>query len=184
MTTTDPPLVSVVIPTYDRPHLLKRAIESVLAQTYDAIELIVVDDCSPTSVEDVVQTIATDEFEVGVKFVRHDENQGGCAARNTGLEVTSGDYIAFLDDDDRWHEMKVEKQVRAFQRSTDDTGLVYTGIRQVDGQDNTNAVKTPETSGDVLKRLLCTNFIGTFSAVMVRAEVIKPVGYLDKRFPS
>jgi glycosyltransferase involved in cell wall biosynthesis len=174
----------VVVTTYDRPDMLERAITSVANQTYDEIEFVVVDDCSPEPVKHVVDSAPRERFTGGVTFVRHEENQGGSAARNTGIEAADGDYVAFLDDDDRWEEEKVEKQVDAFQSASDDVGLVYTGVRQVDGDDNTNAVKTPDITGDVLKRLLCGNFIGTFSAVMVSAEVVDTVGYLDERFPS
>lgn len=91
------PLVSVVIPTYDRPALLTRAIESVTAQTYSPTELVVVDDHSPApdAARETVAAADTDGLHA-VAFVREDENRGVSASRNTGIEHANGEYIAFL----------------------------------------------------------------------------------------
>ncbi|WP_336330088.1 glycosyltransferase family 2 protein [Haloarcula sp. CGMCC 1.2071] len=106
------PLVSVVIPTYGRDEHLPAAIKSVLNQQYDRIELLVVDDGSPTP---VATTLPEDILSDGrVKTIRHKENRGANVARNTGIQTSNGDYVAFLDDDDRWDETKIGKQVDTF----------------------------------------------------------------------
>ena len=179
----DAPLVSVVVPTYDRPDVLPRAIESVAVQTYPNVELLVVDDHSPTPARESLDGSSVDGF-TRFECIRHERNRGGSAARNTGIEAAEGEFIAFLDDDDEWVEKKLERQVAAFEQGGDDIGLVYTGVRQVNGDGETNAVKTPDVSGNVLEEMLCRNFIGTFSAVMVRADVVDRVGTPDERFPS
>jgi glycosyltransferase involved in cell wall biosynthesis len=177
------PTVSVVIPTYDRPEMLQRAVESVVAQTYEPIELVVVDDHSPTPAAEALDIVAMDSIE-SVSSLRHDENRGGSAARSTGIEAANGEWIAFLDDDDKWEPTKIEKQVERAIEADDGSVLVYTGIRQVDSDGSTNAVKTPTTQGTVVTDLLCGNFIGSYSAVMARSSAIEAVGGPDKRFPS
>ena len=174
------PLVSVVGPTYDRPETLRRAVRSVAGQTYDPIELIVVDDCSPTPVS---ETLSEPDPELAeFTIVRHEENRGGNAARNTGIDASSGEYVAFLDDE--WVPRKVEKQVAAFERASPEVGVVYTGVRQVGPDGTTNAIVTQEIEGDVTSRPLRYIFVGTFSVVMVRRSAVERVDGLDERFPS
>ena len=93
-----PPAVSVVIPTYRRPHLVARAIHSVLRQTLQDFEIIVVDDASADNTEEIVRGLG----DARVRYVRHPRNRGLPASRNTGIEEARGRYIAFLDDDDEW----------------------------------------------------------------------------------
>ena len=96
-------LVSAIITTHDRdPETVIRAVNSVLCQTYGKIELIVVDDSSAkypkrNAVENAVRAASSD-----IVYIRHAENRGSCAARNTGLAHANGYYVAFLDDDDEW----------------------------------------------------------------------------------
>lgn len=101
----DRPLVSVVIPTYNRPHLLKRALDSVCRQSYNNIEVIVVDDASKEDIYSVISDYNT------VKMIKHEKNQGASAARNTGIDAARGKYIAFLDSDDEWLSGKLEYQI-------------------------------------------------------------------------
>jgi glycosyltransferase involved in cell wall biosynthesis len=174
------PTVSVVVTTYDRPTYLPEAVATVAEQTYDPVELIVVDDASPTPASEVV---SADEYEFSAfEIVRHDENRGPNAARNTGVEAASGEYIAFLDDDDRWHPEKLERQVARFEAADGDLGVVSTGWKRVRDGTTEEVWLPPEIDGDVTRALLCRNVVGTQSAVMVRASVAKRVP-LDERFP-
>ena len=116
------PKVSVVVTTYNRAALLPRAIRSVLAQTYEDYELIIVDDCSTDDTPDVIRTFVDSR----IRVVRHAENTGQSAAINTGIRLARGEYIAFLDDDDEWVESKLLRQVRALDESDPRVGLVYT----------------------------------------------------------
>lgn len=101
------PLVSVIIPTYKRPHLLVRAINSVLNQTYSNLDVLVVDDHS----EDDTPSVVRDINDPRMRYVEHPVNKGLPAVRNTGIRMALGEYIAFLDDDDEWREDKIEKQL-------------------------------------------------------------------------
>ncbi|SER82496.1 glycosyltransferase family 2 protein [Natrinema salaciae] len=177
------PLVSVIVPTYNRPERLVRSLESVADQTYERLEVIVVDDGSETPATDVVAPVR-DELPYEVTVIRHDENRGANAARNTGIREASGEFLAFLDDDDEWNPSKVTRQVDAFQRASDDLGLVYTALRLVD--DDGTVLRTTDASvaGDVTRQLLCRNAIGSFSCVMVRSTAAADAGPLDEAFPS
>lgn len=106
------PMVSVVIPTYKRARLIPQAIKSVLQQTYQNFEIIVVDDCSPDDTREVVTAIADQR----VRYLRHDTNKGLPAGRNTGIDAARGKYTAFLDDDDEWHPEKLEIQLKAIEK--------------------------------------------------------------------
>lgn len=105
--TSDRPLVSVIIPFYNRIGLLPRALESVIGQTYKELEIILVDDGSTDDVGPILS-----EFKDGrIRYVRHDVNRGVSAARNSGIKAAVGDYISFLDSDDEWLPTKAERQV-------------------------------------------------------------------------
>ena len=105
------PLVSVVIPTHERAQLLKRAISSVLAQTYSRLEIIVVDDASRDNTREVVESFGDSR----IRYFQHQTNKGGSAARNTGIRNATGEFIAFLDDDDEWEPEKTEEQIKVLQ---------------------------------------------------------------------
>lgn len=105
---TDAPVVSVIVPTYNRPQLLARALQSVLRQSYTDFEIIVVDDGSVASVSGVVAGCEDPR----IRLIRHERNRGLPATRNTGIRAARGQYIAFLDDDDLWHANKLEIQLR------------------------------------------------------------------------
>ena len=111
-------LVSVIIPTYNRAHLIKRSTMSVLNQTYSNLELIIVDDGSTDNTEEVVKSIDDNR----VIYIKQ-SNQGACAARNNGIDHAKGEFIAFHDSDDVWHEDKLEKQIKCLRETGAD--MVY-----------------------------------------------------------
>jgi glycosyltransferase involved in cell wall biosynthesis len=175
-----PPLVSVVLPTYRRPSRLRRAVKSVAAQTYDDIQLLVVDDHSPTPASEVLDNLSLDGL--AVKHVRHERNRGANAARNTGIRESDGKFVAFLDDDDEWKPEKIRRQVETFRSASDRVGFVYTGTEyHYDGYIRTVA---HTNRGDVTKAILEGASFAQFSAVMVRQSVIEETGLPDERFPS
>ena len=177
------PLVSAVVPTYGDDGTVCRAVQSVAAQTYEPIELVVVDDCSPRPARDDVAAVDTSSLH-RVTVHRHESNQGASAARNTGIEHAEGEFVAFLDDDDEWRPTKIERQVDRYREVGDDVGAVYTGIEQVDADGRTNSVSTPGPEGWVTRRLLLGNFMGSFSILLADAESVAAAGELDERFPS
>lgn len=172
--------VSVVVPTHERSSALQRAIDSIIKQTFSDFEIIIIDDASTDCTKEVVNEYDDSR----IRYIRHDENRGGSAARNTGINAAEGELIAFLDDDDEWKVDKLAAQLDAYERTTADTGVIYTGIKNTDSDGKINSIKTPQIEGDVTKELLLHNFIGSFSAIMVDRETIEQTGLLDERFPS
>lgn len=179
------PLVSAVVPAYETGDggSVARAVRSVAAQTYDPVELVVVDDCSPTPVVDTLTDVDTSTLD-SVDIVRHEENQGASAARNTGIETAEGDLVAFLDADDEWRPEKIERQVTRYRETDESVRAVYTGIEQVDATGETNAVSPAAHEGDLRKRLLLGNVVGSFSVLLAEADALAETGPLDERFPS
>ena len=176
------PLVSVVIPSYERPELVEKAVKSVMRQTYNNLEINIIDDHSPTPVrESLDDDVVVDDK---VNFVRLDENRGANAARNIGIRKSSGKYIAFLDDDDRWFETKVQRQIDAFDQGDAELGVVLTGVMYIDSMGMEHGVHIPSVRGNVTKGILEGSRTTQFSTVMVRSDVIDRCGLLDERFPS
>ena len=143
MVRSDDQLVSVIIPTYYRNNWLPEAIESALHQEYSPVEVVVVDDSGEANAEPVVT-----EYD-DVKYVPLERNVGGNPAREAGLEVSSGRYVQFLDDDDLLREDKLSRQVDRFD---DSTGVVYSGLEYLDSCEV--ILPDPNVRGDVLKRAL------------------------------
>ena len=101
------PLISIVIPIFNRADTIGRAIESCLAQTYPRFEIVLVDDCSTDDLQSELKRFSDDHR---IRLVRHAYNQGVSAARNSGVQNAKGELIAFLDSDDAWHPTKLERQ--------------------------------------------------------------------------
>ncbi len=170
--------VSVIIPTYEREEPLIRAVESVLRQTYDDFELVIVDDHSQTPAADVLKNSGIDDSRIRVH--RHDTNRGGNAARNTGIEVAIGDYLAFLDDDDEWLPEKLERQIGAMKRT--DAEASYTGVEQL-RNGSIVAIKKPNITGSITTDLLQRPF-GGFSSLCILKTVFDQVDGPDNELPS
>jgi glycosyltransferase involved in cell wall biosynthesis len=153
---------------------VKRAIDSVLAQTYDDFEIVVVDDCSTDDTPVVVRGYDDDR----VRYIRHDENQGACAARNTGIKHSEGRYIAFLDSDDEWDETKLSKQVECIESESRSVGVVYTGYR-VQRSDSLELGQVPSKSGDIHRDQLTKDWVSPTSAVLVKKACFDSVGVFD-----
>jgi glycosyltransferase involved in cell wall biosynthesis len=170
------PLVSVVIPTYNRAGLLKRAVKSVLNQTYSNFELIIVDDCST----DDTETVAKSFRDSRIRYIRHKKNQGAPAARNNGILASKAQYIAFQDSDDEWLPTKLEKQVNSFSFAPHDLGVVYTSFWLID-QGKKTLIPAPDikkTEGKIYTELLKKNFVNTPTA-LVRKECFEKVGMFE-----
>jgi tetratricopeptide (TPR) repeat protein len=164
--------VSVIIPTYNRSKLLQLAVESVLAQTYPAVEIIVVDDGSTDDTEAVME-----QYAGRITYIKQD-NQGVAAARNAGIRVASGEYLNFLDDDDRFMPAKIERQVQILD-SRSEIGLVHCRYYHIDEDGNrlSEAGLLPE--GKVLKELVCGCFVWS-GAPLIRRQCLDQVGLFDE----
>jgi glycosyltransferase involved in cell wall biosynthesis len=171
--------LSAVIPTYNRPEFLSGAIESAVNQTYDDLELVVVDDGS----EEAYANEVVEEYPEHVRCVVHEENRGLSAARNTGIEHSGGEYVAFLDDDDRWREDKLEKQVTALEADPD-AGLATCRLASIDGEGNLLRCDGDVVEGDISEVIYTRNIIGTPSRVMVRRDALPSERPFDEELPT
>jgi len=164
--------VSTIIPTYNRANLLRRAIESVLDQTYRDFELIVVDDGSTDSTEGVVKAFNDNR----IRYIRHMMNRGLSSARNTGIKNANGEYVAFLDTDDEWLPEYLDIMISAMAREIKQAGLAFAAFYCID----------PDT-GVVLnirkqqkKQRKKGSSIGFPSRWIIRKEVFEKVGIFDE----
>lgn len=174
------PKVSVLIPSYNRGYCIADCIRSVQMQDYPNLEIIVIDDAST---DDTRERIAAID-EPRLRYVVHDRNRGGAVARNTGIRHASGDYIAFLDSDDRWLPGKLEKQINGLLAQGRDYGFSYTWLRCVDADEREVMRIDPEYEGDCRQQILISNFIGTFSNVVIRRDLFSLAGWLDEEMRS
>jgi glycosyltransferase involved in cell wall biosynthesis len=185
------PKVSVILPVYNRMGLVERAVRSVLNQTYPELELIVIDDASTDNTKETLKHILDER----IKIIQHKENLGAAAARNTGMKVARGEYIAFQDSDDVWLPEKLERQMAVFGNSTKEIGAVYVGLWRVNlagGQDPLQKLGDSKTyipydwasnkEGDIHKELLKRNFI-PLPSVIIRKECLEKAGVFDKNLP-
>ena len=175
------PLVSVIIPTYSRPDNIVRAIDSVLAQTYKNIEIIVVDDNgvgTPYQIE-TEKILADYIVQNQITYLKHEVNKNGSAARNTGFCASHGEYVNFLDDDDVFLPQKIEKQVKRLLNSNDyDACYCHTKIY---GK-RRNILWQPKEEGNlVLLVLTCKSNFNTSSVLFSRSSLIDIEGW-DERF--
>ncbi len=168
------PTVSVILPTRNRVEFLEGAVESVFDQTYADLECVVVDGGSTDGTARYLEAVVDDRLRV----VRHDEPQGLSAARNAGLDIASGEYVVFLDDDDRLHEDAVETLVETLEARPADCAGVYAAQGQVD-----DGERTVESVPAGRAERFDTQ-VGGPSATIVRADVIEAVGDFDESFPA
>ena len=165
------PLVSVVIPCYDQARYLPDAIESVLAQSYPHLELVVVDDGSPDNTAEVAARYP------GVQVVRQ-ENAGLSGARNTGLRHTNGAYLIFLDADDRLLPEAVADGLAAF--ATHPEAAFVAGRHWVLGLTGRGLAPPVEFGGDAYAALLRRNIVGMHATVMYQRIALQTVGEFDE----
>jgi glycosyltransferase involved in cell wall biosynthesis len=192
---SDDPTVSVITPTYNHAEELPRAINSVLAQTFEDFEYIVVDDASTDDTESVVDSYDDER----ILYIRHEENMGGSAARNTGIEQARGRYIAFLDADDEWLPEKLAAQVECLEGRTDEWVAVHCKYQSKrSGRDRKlrkaisqilgalgEAPPEPNTrsGGEKLIREVLTKRLSVSGTTpMVRTDTVKEIDGFDSSF--
>lgn len=174
------PIISVVIPSFNRGHCLKACIESVLNQTLRDIEVVVVDDASTDDTRDQIAALNDSR----IRYIAHRTNRGGAAARNTGISHSEGEFVAFLDSDDYWDATKLEKQLMLLQEKGDQYGFVYSWFIRKNSAGEELGRDSNSIEGYALNELLVKNHIGTFSSVMVRRSVLEAVNGLDEKMKS
>lgn len=176
------PFFTVVVPTYRRNNLLVQALASIAEQTFSDYEVYVVDDLGDPATKELVEQLGDPRF----RYLVNERSPGGSGARNFGLAHASGEWIAFLDDDDTWLPGKLQAVHDLIARSGDPLlGMVYSGNVKYDFDDEVVVSrKMPRDRGMILSRLLYENCIGGMSVVVAKRELLEAVGGLDERFPA
>lgn len=174
--------VSVIIPLYNGERYIRAAVESVLCQTFQDFELIVVDDGSTDQGKDIILSME------GPIAYLYQENSGVCSARNQGFLNSRGDYIAFLDQDDRWHPPKLEIQVQHLDQNPQ-IGIVYCDVNLIDETSNVVELEHLKKQRQLPQE---KKFLSTFpyfpqphpypSTVLMRREVFSQSGMFDPAF--
>ncbi len=170
-----PDLVSVVIATYNMGRYLPQAVQSVLSQTYAHVEVQIVDD---GSTDDTAQIIRRWDQDERVRVYRQ-SNGGQAQARNRGVALSKGRYVAFLDADDEWLPQKLSRQIPLF--ATPEVGVVYSDYECMDGEGRRLPPKPPTRMyrGRVSAALLIDNFV-SFQTAVVRRECLERHGGFDE----
>lgn len=174
-----PPLVSVILPTRNRVELLRRAVASVQAQTERRFELIIVDDASSDNTQAVLQQLAA--ADTRTRIVRNTIPSGGGGARNDGIKLSRGQWVAFLDDDDEWFPHKLERQLQTLQ-SNEVAVACSCGyiLRSTCNASRLVAVRANTT----VQQLLTKNCLGGASMCMCTSEALRAIGGFDPSLRS
>jgi len=168
------PLVSVVIPVYDVERYIEEALDSVLVQTYQNLEILVVDDESPDNSIAIIQRTYND---ARIRIIRQ-KNRGLAGARNTGIRNANGTYVAFLDSDDFWQSNKIEEHIAAMQ-AHEECGLSFSASLFVDENSaSLNRLQAPKKQSDYkAKDIFCRNPIGNGSAPVICKRILEKISF-------
>lgn len=175
------PRFSVVIPTYRRAHLLPRAVASVTSQTIRDLEILIVDDASPDSTQQVMASFRDSR----IRHIRHDHNRGIGAARNTGIRAASASLVAFLDDDDEYLPTFLEQTWETYRSTKPEIGWTWCGVIHV----RPNGTETPAplwkptfaSLHEAYRGFLYYREVGTSSGFTARRQVLFDAGLFDER---
>jgi glycosyltransferase involved in cell wall biosynthesis len=168
------PLVSVIIPAYNSEKYVGDAIRSALNQTYNNIEVIVVDNGSTDRTKDAIDRCIKSNKTGKEIFYVSSKKKGLSLARNLGIKRSSGKYVAFLDADDMWYPQKIKKQVSMIKTLGDSYGLIYTWVKPISAEGLTNR-HIENKRKHTLKNLIQSSFIIT-SSCMIPKKVLDDVG--------
>ena len=172
-------LVSIITPSYNSLKFIVQAIESVLSQTYQNWEMIIIDDCSPDNSNEIIEKYTKKDSRI--KLIKLEQNSGPAVARNKGIEFTKGKYIAFLDSDDIWLPEKLEKQVQFMKDNY--ALLCYSSYLIID--ENSEEVgkfdipKTKVSYKELLKTCIIGNLTAMYDAEKIGKFYMEDVGHED-----
>lgn len=176
----DRPVVSVVIPTWNRAHMMERVVATVQAQTLKDLEILIIDDGSTDDTAAVVGALD----EPRIRYIPLDRNGGSAYARNRGLREARGEFIAFLDSDDEWFPEKLRLQVDRIRELPESVIAIYTGTETITGKGDPQHF-VPSLRGDLRLRLLERNVLhGGGSSMLIRRSAADRAGAFDLDYPA
>ena len=175
---TEQALITVYIPTFNREQLLRRALYSVLGQTYQNIEVIVIDDCSTDGTREFLEKMTL--IDRRVHYLIQSFNSGACAARNRAISLANGKFITGLDDDDYFQPQHLEQLVSAWKKKDHQSIAIYTNtMRKLPGGYKKALPKAMSTNSQSLK---VSNWIG--NQIFVQTQVLRGIGGFSTDFPA
>lgn len=172
----DRPLISVIIPVYNREKVVERAIKSVLSQSCQNFEIIVADDASIDGTRDVVEAMATDDDRI--IYLKHEINKGAQAARNTGAKASRGEWITFLDSDDYLTPKSLESRFNLAKSQV--VQVVHSECLVLREGSDLCLFGVPKVNGSVYKFLLSSPGPIVFPGLLISKEAFEKIGYLDE----
>lgn len=173
------PKVSVVIPTKNRADYVSSAIKSVLNQTFEDLEIVVVDGASIDNTREVIGRFD----DARIRYICEKNDRGVSASRNAGIEHSRGKYIAFLDDDDLWMPTKLEKQFNLLDENPR-ISVVSTGSWIINESGKIIGFRIPSLRGKIFPKILLENYVGNCSKVILKKECLEKVGLFDENLPA
>jgi glycosyltransferase involved in cell wall biosynthesis len=169
------PVVSIIVPTFNRANVLGRSIKSVLGQSWPDFELIIVDDGSTDNSEEVIASFADKR----IRYTKHEHNQGQNAALNTGVMAATGQYVAFLDSDDEWLPQFLEKIILTFKQDKF-LGAVYSRAWTCSNKGELREGYKFQLQGEVYKEALAQGHLSYMITIVVKKEImdlLKPIPF-------
>jgi glycosyltransferase involved in cell wall biosynthesis len=177
MPPTAPPLITVIIPLYNGAEFIEPTLRSVMAQTYQNLEILVVDDGSTDHSPRLVQGLSTQDDRIALISK---PNGGVASARNLGIQRARGTWIGFVDADDIWDPTFMQKVVDRTVFLSDSVGVIYSWAQNINDRDQMiPGVHVAYITGNVYGTLLCHNFLGNASATVIRRSCFDKVGGYD-----
>ena len=161
------PVVSVIMPAYNAQKYLKEAVESVLNQTMSNFELLILDDGSKDDTMKIAKELA--EKDHRIRILVNEQNMGVARTRNRGMELSEGDYVAFLDSDDIWHSDKLEKQITLAQNAGADIIYASYALMSENGMTKYNDFIVPPTTS--FKEMLSCNVLGCSTVLLSKKAI-------------
>ena len=171
-------MISIITPSYNSAKFISQTIDSILAQTYQNWEMLIVDDCSTDNSNDIINEYI--EKDSRIKLIKLETNSGPANARNAGIKEATGEYIAFLDSDDIWLPQKLEKQIKFMSKHKLD--ITYSSYETIDEQNkkiNTRIVKEFISYDDMLKSNHIGNLTGIYNCKKIGKFYMDDVGHED-----
>ncbi len=171
-----------MITTYERPLIVRRAITSVLDQTYQPAQIIVVEDGTDSGID---QWLKTENLSHRIQFEQHESNYGLAEARNTGVKLAKGEYIAFLDDDDEWKPEFLTILASVIREADSQAAVAYCGVDVRDRQtDRTVSTLYPRNRGDLKAAIMALGAATLPSSYLFRKSALVDVGGFDENLRS
>lgn len=176
--------ISIIIPTYNSAELLPRAIKSVLNQSFQDFEIIIIDDASTDKTLDVVKKFLKKDNRI--KYEKLKKNSGGAAKpKNTGIKISEGEFIATLDADDEWFPSKLAKQLNIFQESEKkNLGFVGCFAKHIYIEEDVELLFKIPRYKNMLRYILARDYLGSGSSIVYKKEVFSKVGGFDENLKS